>query len=297
MRYRRGARLDPSQIDDRRGRRRHPRRRACGRRRRTRPRRARDLPAAERAGRRRRPLRAARQPGRLDRRSGAAGTGARPGVPDRRGREHKEDCRIVADINSVQATGRSEFAVHGRDTRSAKTVFFTGSTDTGCGAASTDVGPFYCPVDKHVYIDLGFFDELRTRFGARGGPFAQAYVLAHEYGHHVQDLLGILGQGSSQAERDRTIGPNGAAGRLLRRRLGSPRHRRPVTSPTSRRRTSATRSTPRPPSATTGSSRRRKDKSTPRRGRTAPRRNAQHWFSRGYQTGQPSECDTFTGQI
>lgn len=83
--------------------------------------------------------------------------------------------------------------------RDAKLVLFRDATNSGCGFAQSASGPFYCPTDQKVYIDLGFYDELKNRFGA-SGDFAQAYVLAHEIGHHVQNLLGIDGK-VRQAQR------------------------------------------------------------------------------------------------
>jgi uncharacterized protein len=97
------------------------------------------------------------------------------------------ECAVVADINSIEDYWGQ---VLGARYTHTDTVFFSGSTQTGCGAASSGTGPFYCPADKLVYIDLSFFDQLRTQFGAEGGLFVDAYVLAHEYGHHVQDILG-----------------------------------------------------------------------------------------------------------
>jgi predicted metalloprotease len=117
----------------------------------------------------------------------------------------REDCRIVAVINSVQ----SYWSSHMDGYEKVQTVFFSGGTSTGCGAASTDVGPFYCPVDSTAYIDLGFYDELRSRFGATGGPFAEAYVIAHEYGHHVQHLRGLL-----ERSQDGTTGPTSSSVRI-----------------------------------------------------------------------------------
>lgn len=104
-------------------------------------------------------------------------------------------------VDDVHTFWPGEFQRAGKQYQDAQLILFTGSVNTGCGLASSDVGPFYCPPDQRVYLDLGFFRELSQRFGAPG-DFAQAYVIAHEFGHHVQDLLGISGQVDSISRQD-----------------------------------------------------------------------------------------------
>ncbi|HKR52024.1 MAG TPA: neutral zinc metallopeptidase [Pseudonocardiaceae bacterium] len=99
------------------------------------------------------------------------------------------DCEVVAVVNSLDAYWTDAFARSGQSYRKPRINFFNGGVRSGCGSASSDVGPFYCPADRESYIDLRFFGELEQRFGVKGGPFARAYVIAHEYGHHVQNLL------------------------------------------------------------------------------------------------------------
>jgi predicted metalloprotease len=86
------------------------------------------------------------------------------------------------------------FEENGLTFEAPKLILFSGQVQTACGGASSASGPFYCPSDKTIYMDMTFFDELRTKFGAEGGDFAVAYVMAHEFGHHIQTLLGTSGK-------------------------------------------------------------------------------------------------------
>lgn len=103
------------------------------------------------------------------------------------------ECRMKGAAASLDKYWAGKFAAEGLTYRSpADFVLFSGSTSTGCGTASSATGPFYCPPDESIYVDTGFFDQLRGQFGATGGPLAEMYVVAHEWGHHIQNLLGTM---------------------------------------------------------------------------------------------------------
>ncbi len=114
--------------------------------------------------------------------------------------EDKEVQFVSFVLDDAQKTWTDIFQREGRQYRHARLVLFRDGIQSACGFAETAMGPFYCPGDERVYIDLGFFDELRQRFGA-DGDFAQAYVIAHELGHHVQKLLGTEAKVRSLQER------------------------------------------------------------------------------------------------
>ena len=133
---------------------------------------------------------------------------ARPAIESDRGGDPAQthEVQFVSFVlDDAQATWERLLPAAGTNYRHAKLVLFRDYTQSGCGTAQTATGPFYCPADEKVYIDLAFFDELQTRFGAPG-EFAQAYVIAHELGHHVQKLLGIQQRVSTLQRRDPSQG-------------------------------------------------------------------------------------------
>jgi len=201
----------------------------------------------------------------------------------------QDDCRIVGVVNSVQESWAD--LVDGY--RPAPTVFFSGSVSTACGNATSAVGPFYCPADSTIYIDLGFYDDLRQRFGARGGPFAEAYVIAHEYGHHIQNLTGVL-----RRSQDGSTGPLSAAVRVELQAdcYAGVWAARAETTGFIERLTQADIDDGIDAAGTVGDDRIQEamghspDPHTFTHGSSEQR---QRWFMTGYETGNPNACDTF----
>jgi uncharacterized protein len=208
----------------------------------------------------------------------------------------RQDCRIVGVVNSVQKFWDAVFQRGDRQYPYADTVFFTDQVETGCGFASSQVGPFYCPRDQQVYIDLGFFDELQSRFGA-GGDFAEAYVIAHEYGHHVQNQLGVLESigGDTQGPESRAVRAElqadcyagvwaanavetGLIAELTQADINAGLDAASAIGDD--RIQEQTQGQVNPEAWTHGSSEQRR-----------------RWFSRGYEEGRPAVCDTFAGSI
>ncbi|WP_211880584.1 KPN_02809 family neutral zinc metallopeptidase [Pseudarthrobacter albicanus] len=210
------------------------------------------------------------------------------------------DCRIVGTVNSLNAFWPDYLAQYNTKYPRPETVIFTGGTNTGCGAATSEVGPFYCPADTTAYFDPGFFQELVDRFGSSGGPLAQEYVVAHEFGHHVQNLLGNL----DRAQQD-PQGPQSGAVRVelqadcyaglwahYATTTNDPHTGQPFLDPLKEKDLQDALSA----ASAVGDDRIQKAAT----GRVSPESwthgssaQRQKWFYRGYTTGDINQCDTF----
>jgi predicted metalloprotease len=206
------------------------------------------------------------------------------------------DCRLVATGNSVDAVWQQLLPGYQRPGMK----LFKGSVNTGCGPATTDVGPFYCPVDQTAYFDTDFFQTLVDEFGSSGGPLAQEYVVAHEYGHHVQDLLGDLGRAQQGAQ--------GATGNGVRTELqadcyaGVWAHYASITKQPGTDVTFLKPLTDKDiadalsAAASVGDDRIQKratGRINPEQWTHGSSAERQKWFTTGYRTGDPKQCDTF----
>ena len=214
--------------------------------------------------------------------------------------QSNSDCRFVFYQNSIESFWAAELPRRGKKYTRAPMRVFEGSVNTGCGPATSAVGPFYCPPDKRVYLDIGFFQTLQQDLGARGGEFAEAYVVAHEYGHHIQNQMGTL----ARAQDGRTGAASDAvrvelqadcyAGVWARHATSTPDERtgRPLIT----RLTEADIRDGLDAAAAVGDDRiqeRFQGRVTPESWTHGSAAQRQRWFSTGFRTGDMARCDTF----
>ncbi len=202
---------------------------------------------------------------------------------------------VSAILGSTEVVWTEVFSASGRTYHPAKLVLFTGSTRSGCGGANTQVGPHYCPLDKTIYIDRDFYAELQRRFGASGGDFAEAYVMAHEVAHHVQNELGIMDQVRSAQQSDPEQANDYSVALELQAdclagvwansifQRGDVLERGDIEEAVN---AAAAVGDDRIQEATTG-------QINPERWTHGSSQQRVDWFNAGYSSGSPNECDTF----